>query len=202
MIRKNPGAEFRDFFCLIAYDLVLITADGSAMNSADQPTINPYAPPEAQIDTQYLHDEVLVLADRGTRLGAHILDYAWIVVLGILMALLVPVFGKDASEDIVPGVLTTILAAAGLAVVIWNMILIHRYGQTMGKRWLNIKVVRCSGERCSLRRYVFLRWLPLAILVNIPLLGAIIGLGNPLMIFREDRRCGHDFLADTIVVNV
>jgi uncharacterized RDD family membrane protein YckC len=172
------------------------------MTPTGQPIINPYAPPEAPIETPYAYDDVLVLADRGTRLGAYLLDYAWIFVLAMLLAIAAPLMDTTRDNSSLATAAFIFIAVAAVGVVAWNMVLIHRYGQTMGKRWLNIKIVRCSGERCSLRRYIFLRWLPVGILANIPLLGIIIGLGNPLMIFREDRRCGHDFIADTIVVNV
>jgi uncharacterized RDD family membrane protein YckC len=172
------------------------------MNPTGQPVINPYAPPEAPIDTPYVYDDVLVLADRGTRLGAYMLDYAWIFVLAILIAITAPLIDTTRDNEALYTGIFVLMSVVALAVVAWNMVLIHNYGQTMGKRWLKIKIVRCSGERCSLRRYIFLRWLPVGILANIPLLGIIVGLGNPLMIFREDRRCGHDFIADTIVVNV
>ena len=53
---------------------------------------------------------------------------------------------------------------------------------------------------CSLNTSPRLRYLPVQLAGAIPLVGPIIGLVNILMIFRGDRRCGHDLIAGTRVV--
>ena len=65
---------------------------------------------------------------------------------------------------------------------------------------MDIRVVRVDGSRVSFARFVFLRWLPLAIVGCIPFVGGIVALIDPLLIFRESRRCLHDDIADTQVV--
>jgi uncharacterized RDD family membrane protein YckC len=164
-------------------------------------TLNPYAPPSANISAAPTSSEYLVLADRGIRLGACILDYAWIVVAVIPLAVMLPFIDAKSNEPpVLILAMMALLSVAVIAYVIYNMVLIHRHGQTLGKKILNIKIVRPDGSRCSLRRYIFLRYIPIGLLSNIPFLGLLVAAGNPLMIFREDRRCGHDFIADTIVV--
>jgi uncharacterized RDD family membrane protein YckC len=90
------------------------------------------------------------------------------------------------------------LSLAGLAV--WNCIWLQRYGQTVGKRVLHIRIVRSNGERASLGRIFGLRYLPMILLGAIPKLGVLITLADYLLIFRESRKCLHDQIADTIVV--
>jgi uncharacterized RDD family membrane protein YckC len=165
------------------------------------PAHNPYAAPMARVDEGAFAD--LELADRGTRLGAAILDALVLVIpmalLGVGAAIMSPSNGGKMSEAamVVFGIL---LAIVFLAVVILNLVWLHRYGQTIGKRILKIKVLRSDGSACTLARYVFTRWLPVTLLGMIPVLGYVVSLADPLMIFREDRRCMHDLIADTIVV--
>jgi uncharacterized RDD family membrane protein YckC len=80
--------------------------------------------------------------------------------------------------------------------------MLYRSGQTIGKRALDIAVVRSDGSPVALSRYIFLRVAPMWLLGLIPLVGRFIGLVDPLLIFGKERRCLHDLIADTIVVDV
>ncbi len=53
----------------------------------------------------------------------------------------------------------------------------------------------------SITKLIGLRYLPLSIAVLIPYVGMIFVFIDPLFIFREERRCIHDFIAGTKVVN-
>ena len=79
-------------------------------------------------------------------------------------------------------------------------ILVHRNGQTIGKKVMGIKIVRKDGSRVTLTRVFFLRYLASTILSLIPVAGALYGLIDILFIFGEAKRCCHDYIADTIVV--
>ena len=167
---------------------------------------NPYAAPTARIDPG-IGVESQELAERVTRLGAAIIDGASYAVPAIVVAVLAPAFafsqgGSDAggpSEFLLGGIgLVFLVYVVGLIVL--NCIWLHRYGQTLGKRLLKVRIVRSNGDRCSLLRVIFARGLPVGLLGAIPLVGWLFSLGDPLMIFREDRRCLHDLIADTIVV--
>lgn len=71
-------------------------------------------------------------------------------------------------------------------------------GQTLGKRWLKLKVARCDGTAVNFVRMVALRsWLASTFHL-LPFVG-IVGL---LAIFRGNRRCLHDHLAGTHVLTV
>jgi uncharacterized RDD family membrane protein YckC len=165
------------------------------------PSANPYAAPAARVvDVSDEGDQVL--ADRGTRLGAAIVD--GLIVAGpiILLAILLPAMVAKGSK---PN--TALLGVVGIGfmvfivgVLIVNMILLHRYGQTMAKRLFKIKIVRGDGSRCSLLRIIFARALPMSLLGAIPIAGPLISLLDPLLIFREDYRCLHDHIADTLVI--
>jgi len=152
------------------------------------------------------------LADRGARLAAKCVDgttlLGLLMVIGIAWALLLPTLaGLRRPGSGIPalnlalsaGLLLMAVAAPG-ALVIWNCVWLHRYGQTIGKRVLGIRIVRSSGERVSLGRIFALRYLPMLFLGMVPYLGVLITLVDALLIFRDSRQCLHDQFADTLVV--
>ncbi len=96
--------------------------------------------------------------------------------------------------------------AAGAAVLLANLYFLTVAGQTLGKRALGIRIVRkATGENGGfvvnvLRRGV-LTCVPFVVLIMIhPLLGWIWVWADILFIFRLDRRCLHDHIAGTLVV--
>ena len=160
---------------------------------------NPYAAPAAMVADE--NPGELALADRGTRLGAVFLDGLFfgfsMAPLILVMSLLGPeTTNLDAKLGLGMGV--ALLVFAG--VVIGNCYYLHRNGQTLAKKLLGIRVVRRDGSRCGLARIFFARYLPVTVLGLIPFIGGIVSLVDALLIFRDDRRCLHDEIADTIVV--
>jgi uncharacterized RDD family membrane protein YckC len=167
------------------------------------PPTNPYAAPVARV-VDYQEGQ-WVLADRGIRLVAKIVDglvFGLVAGIAIAAAIVLPAMSEKQSQGIVAGVFALIGIAAFLFVVIYNMLLLHRHGQTIGKRLFNIRILRSDGSHCDLLRVIFARWLPVTLLGAIPLIGYVVSLVDPLMIFRNDQRCWHDLLADTIVVKI
>lgn len=164
------------------------------------PPHDPYAAPTAMVADVVQGD--LVLADRGVRLVAAIVDGLIYFALIMAVAVLLPMAmegGGGGGEAVAMAV--GIAATLGFfAVVGVNIYWLHQFGQTIGKRLLGIKVVRGDGSHCSVLRVIFARWLPVTLLGAIPLLGYIVSLVDPLMIFRSDYRCLHDLIADTLVV--
>lgn len=91
-------------------------------------------------------------------------------------------------------------ALVAVIVLIVDLMLLARNGQTIGKKLLGIKVVRVDGSPVTLFRVFFLRYVCNTFLSLIPLLGSLYGLVDCLMIFGEKRRTIHDYIADTIVI--
>ena len=91
---------------------------------------------------------------------------------------------------------------AGATMLAWcvvQMRLLTLRGQTVGKRWMNVRVVRVSDSaNPGFVKAVLVRTV-LATLINTAMAG---GLVDALLIFREDRRCLHDLLAGTKVIAV
>lgn len=165
---------------------------------------NPYASPTSQV----MEPESTAPgqpAGRGVRLGAAILDTL------LLLAVLLPMqwFGgyfaaaaaAGQSGHTVPWTLQLLWGGIGVAVFVvvqgWPL---QAGGQTWGKRVLSIRIVDLAGEKPPLWRLLALRYLPLQIVGLIPVVGLVVPLVNPLLIFRADRRCLHDHIAGTRVV--
>ena len=160
---------------------------------------NPYAPPQAIVEDIVDPFEKVVLADRGTRLGAAILDgliFAGLVYLPLMLTVgLNSAAAQDGSDTIV--LIGSALAMMGF--VVWIGLTIRyvlRNGQSIAKKITGIKVVRRDGSPVNLGRLFWMRNVANGILSFIPLYGLV----EILFIFSESRQCIHDKLADTIVV--
>jgi len=165
---------------------------------------NPYAAPSARV-ADLVDGDAPKLAERGTRLGAKFLDglvfgivYIPIIIGASMMAPGPNGASKGGNPAIV--VMMGVASLVVLGLVIYNFILLHRNGQTIGKKLLGIRIVRSDGARVGLLRVVFIRALPVTLLGMIPLIGPLFSLLDPLLIFRDNRRCLHDQIADTVVV--
>lgn len=151
------------------------------------------------------------LAGRGIRLLAAIIDG----ILSMLFALpglvmlstrlvasggRMPAFGTPAFDST--------LSAMGVILVGWIILMIIQCwllttrGQTVGKKLMGIRIVRFSDDaNPGFVHAVLLRAVVVTILDNIPWLGLLFWLVDCCFIFREDRRCIHDLIADTRVID-
>jgi len=163
------------------------------------PTVNPYAAPTARV-IDPLQTGTQELADRGIRLLAKIVDGLVYGALFLLILVAAPLLVKSGGNSVAGPIIVIVAALGVIVLLIVNCVLLHRYGQTIAKRWFKIKIVRTDGSPCSLLRVIFARWLPVTLLGVIPLVGYIVSLLDPLLIFRDDYRCLHDQIADTVVV--
>lgn len=149
----------------------------------------------------------LELASRGTRLGAKCVD--WLVCAGLVLGCTLPglvvpflVRWPDRSAALL---LAAPFAIGGaflglVALAVWNCVWLARYGQTVGKRALRIRIVRSSGEPATLGRIFLLRFLPTFLMGSLPYVGLVPFLVDSLLIFRDSQQCLHDQIADTLVV--
>lgn len=165
--------------------------------------VNRYAPPTAIVDdvTPELAGG-LVLAGRGTRLAAAIIDsiilFIPLVLIIVLLATLGGLAGLDPDGLIVDAVLPFVLGI-GLFLLL-NGSLLARRGQTIGKMLLKIRIVRSDGSLATFGRVFGLRYALNGLIASVPFAGTVYGIVDALMIFRDSRQCLHDQIADTIVV--
>jgi uncharacterized RDD family membrane protein YckC len=91
-----------------------------------------------------------------------------------------------------------ILFGGMLIVAIYNWYLITRAGQSIAKRMLGMRIVTTSGELPGFLMGVLVRqWIPVVVNQFCNLFSLV----DALFIFGEERRCIHDYMANTIVVD-
>ena len=163
---------------------------------------NPYQAPSAHVE-DVNDNEDSELAERGTRLGAVILDSLIFLAPG-LFAIIPAMLSMRGNAAEAMGIGATIAVSVGvlgmLVVLVIDLVMLHRSGQTIGKRMLNVKIIRSDGSRAGLTRIFFLRMLVPGLIGGIPFVGFIFTIVDPLFIFQESRRCVHDLIADTVVI--
>jgi len=164
---------------------------------------NPYAPPRAVVRDIADPSALAALADRGTRLGASMLDgviFMAMVYAPMMVGAMVGGATASASGDTGSPVMAVggmVVAGLGFAVWCWLTIMyVRRNGQSIAKKLLGIKVVRTDGSPVSLGRLFWLRNVVNGLISIIPLYGFI----DALFIFGESRECLHDKIAGTIVL--
>ncbi|MDO3383748.1 RDD family protein [Gilvimarinus algae] len=153
-------------------------------------------------DTQTPDDEDN-LASRWYRLWAALIDGLIVMVFTMPVMYLTGGF-EGALEGIQPSWQYTLLMGL-LGIVVFVLIngkLLAQRGQTIGKRALGIKIVTLSGELPSVKSHLLKRYAVYFLLGNVPTIGQLLSLANVLAIFGEQKRCGHDYVAGTMVVNV
>ncbi len=142
------------------------------------------------------------LASRASRFGASLVDAC--LSLAIMLVLM---FYLGLWSAISAGTVSIVLILKLIAYSLVVFVLLHGYllwkrGQTIGKKMVGISIVTTEGKIPDLWPLILRRYLPFALLPLIPVLGPFIPCVDVLLIFRKDRRCFHDLLAGTRVINV
>jgi len=159
---------------------------------------NVYKAPEADLKTPQPDGS---LASRWKRLGAAIID--GLTYIPIMLPLMYFTGGFDGvTEGAQPSLLYTFIIGIVSAVV---FMLIHGYfllnsSQTIGKKVLGITIATMNGEPAPtshlIKRYGF--YLGIAL---IPVVGSYISFVSILFIFGKAKRCIHDYVGGTQVIN-
>ncbi|GMR21865.1 MAG: hypothetical protein BMS9Abin37_0185 [Acidobacteriota bacterium] len=159
---------------------------------------NPYQAPQSAIPARNALDTPSdVLAGRGARLAAVLIDYLCMVAVsipGFAGFLYVETTGANAAAmDLV-----TIAFAIGLGILgAIQGIYIVRDGQTVGKKMMKIRIVdHVDGHIPTWPRILGMRYILNMALRQVPFYFLV----DALLIFGKDQRCIHDHLAGTKVV--
>ena len=170
-------------------------------NNAPPPSQR-YAPPAAEVADVSASGEAQ-LAGRGARLGSAIIDGVILLGLWWLVGLVTPwnIFSPKMAESGFIALVGMQLLGLLLFSIVNGYLLMTR-GQTVGKLLLGMRIVRPDGSAASPGRLIGLRYGVGWLLSALPVVGMVFALVDSLLIFRANRRCVHDLIADTIVVKV
>ncbi len=141
------------------------------------------------------------LASRGTRFWAQLLDgliVAWFMVpIGLMTGYIGRAWEASTTETIQYAV------ASHTLYLLLNGYLLATRGQSVGKRLLHIQIVDyTSGKLLPFGRLLAMRLLPVWIVGVIPFVGDWLRLLDVLLITGGRRRCLHDLIAGSKVVEV
>ena len=160
---------------------------------------NPYAPPSADVEVESALESEL--AGRWARLGGAMID--GIILLVAVFAVIIPTgYWERAMAD----ELTMMDNATMFVLYMAFYLLINGYtlatrGQSVGKIVARTRIVSYTdGRLLPLWKIFVVRYLSVSLLGAIPVIGFILTLVNILLIFGNEKRCGHDYIAGTRVV--
>jgi len=142
------------------------------------------------------------LASRWKRLGGALIDCLIMITIIVPIGLATGVFQQLFSGMAMTSGEHAISGVTGWVVfLILNGYLLHHKGQTIGKVVVKTRIVDLNGHVPNFGKLLVLRYLILGLVYQIPIVGAIASFVNPLFIFGKDRRCLHDYMAGTRVIN-
>jgi uncharacterized RDD family membrane protein YckC len=96
-----------------------------------------------------------------------------------------------------------IIIIGGLLTLVLQIYLLATRSQTLGKYIMKTQIVDFeTGQPADFVKAAVLRILDNSIIASIPCAGAIYSLVDIFFIFRDDRRCIHDLLAGTTVIDI
>lgn len=149
-----------------------------------------------------MDEAVPELASRWRRLGGALIDGF------ILFALLIPIMSAtgvlNKVLDKVPLGFATQVALSLAAMVVFVMLnghLLSRRGQTIGKVVVRTRIVDHAGSVPDLWPLLVKRYIVLQVASLIPYIGDMVFVLGSLLIFGRSRRCLHDYIAGTRVVD-
>ena len=143
------------------------------------------------------------LASRSTRLSARLLDgllcfavalpgAIWLVIAALGSASL----GHGPRDDTPVYLAESVVLISLLSLSIYQWKLLATRGQTLGKKWMNIRILRQDGSPVTFVRAVAIReWVFLVLWVS-----PVLVLVDILAIFGIEQRCLHDRFSGTKVI--
>jgi uncharacterized RDD family membrane protein YckC len=148
------------------------------------------------------------LAGRGIRLLAFMVDTAivWLISTFVIRFGYGTFFSLDfgklfmGDSEYIKAIFLIIILSFCFIYFIVNGYLLHKYGQTVGKKIIGIKITDLKGKTPPLTKTYLLRFLLLSVICSVPVFGVFLWLADALLIFGKNKRCIHDYIAETRVV--
>ena len=155
---------------------------------------NPYAAPTSRASLR--PGARRELADRLERFLAFLIDFFIGLPLSIIQFVLMAA-GGDSGAMI--GMIIGIVG--GVALIVVQIVFLVNYSASIGKRVMKIFIADyVTGAPANWVQTIVMRYLVNGLICVVPCLGFIYALVDICFIFRDDRRCIHDLLANTVVL--
>jgi uncharacterized RDD family membrane protein YckC len=166
---------------------------------------NPYASFSAT--TPVLEPKNLRLADLGKRfLGALVDGFVSVFFVGpgyVMMIVGAAVADQSGQPGVLPFVGLALMVLGGLALLGTQIYLAATRSQSIGKYLLKTQMVDFqTGVPAKFVQCFLLRTFVNGLIGGIPCVGLIYSIVDICFIFREDKRCIHDLLAKTCVIDI
>jgi len=165
-----------------------------ALNASTPPATVLGLPPETETGGA-------VLATLSQRLQAGLMDISMVSVCLVFNLLGEQKINASGQLDATGSAMVLMGGLGALALLVYNITMLCTRGQTAGKQWMNIRIVNFDdGSNPGFVKVVLLRGICSGLIGAIPYLGLAYAVADLGYIFRADRRCLHDLLAGTHVV--
>jgi len=142
-------------------------------------------------------------ASRGLRFVGALIDGFLVLAIAIPVVILYFAIAQPNMNDDTAGLqaqLVALLATMPINIIQWY--LIATSGQSIGKKVVKTRIVdNDNGSNPGFVRAVILRSWVVSLISSVPCLGGIFGLVDILWIFGEEKRCLHDLMANTRVID-
>jgi uncharacterized RDD family membrane protein YckC len=143
------------------------------------------------------------LASLGARLAGAFLDGVFAALAlgpGYLLLFIAAEADNHQDQRAIMSMGLLLLVVCGLVLAVAQLSLLSMSGQSLGKKIVGTRVVNLGGSSAGFVGAVLLRSVVPGMIGGIPCIGPIFSLVDILCIFSEDRRCLHDLIAGTQVV--
>jgi hypothetical protein len=135
------------------------------------------------------------LASRGKRFVGALIDTGL-----VLAAFFIGMFTAEAGRGQIEA--KSWMGLVVLGIVIPQVVLISIYGQSLGKMFVNTRIHRVDNDQpVGFLHGVLLRMIVPALVQMVPCVGGLFPWIDALYIFGEERRCLHDLMAGTKVLD-
>ncbi len=161
----------------------------------------PVALTEPTVNSEKMTGHKNVLASRWKRLWGSLLDSLISMMIIVPLMLVTGAFQRAFSGEAMGiGQQAMFFVVGWVVFLMLNGYLLANRGQTIGKVIVKTKIVDLNGDIPCFGKLLVFRYLILGLVAQIPFIGGLVGIVNALFIFGQDRRCLHDYMAGTQVV--
>ncbi len=166
---------------------------------------NPYQAPASELVRPDENQQTLPyfeLASRFKRWIAALIDALLVSMVIAVIALTTGIFDILISGEMSLLIQLSFFLGGNVVYLALNGYHLSTKGQTLGKAAMNLQVVSIHDNKIlPLWKIWLLRYFVMSLIYLIPVVGGLMGLINPSFIFSKSRRCLHDLIAKTRVIN-